>query len=508
MFTKLIFKDLNMITTQLYKRFRQWLRRLLAAPLRQNDPYPPPVIAYLLPDDPQWDEKGLLPADDAFDPLPVQIPAWKYENIELLSVSLSVYWDITELVYEKTWPGADYPSLPIEDLLFDLPAGYLEPGTHSIHYEVTEFTGNIVPSEPLTVSIDLAAPILGDVQGQLKFDTSQITGDYLENNGDRVDGVIGSYRGGKPGDVVTWYWSKDPFDVGDDNIVSNRILYREDLGGSVVLSFPGSEIRARGDGERYAFYRLNDRAGNSSAFSLAVRLQVQVQQLPRYLPSPSVAEASNSSSSSSTLDPSQASRGVTVVIPADAQFRPDDVLSVQWATPGTEGAYLSTDADASGLRFSIPPAFISQHMGKHIPVYYQVAGSDPATSELHDLTVQFLSTSQWPTVQCTRPVGVVAQLSLSRIDSYATFSLARWAFMAPGQRVTITLLGVGHTQVILDGYVVQAGDVSASKVTVDVPKNTFLAFTINQALVVQVKVSFASGATPANFPSLNLTLVA
>ncbi|RMM80418.1 hypothetical protein ALQ71_100743 [Pseudomonas coronafaciens pv. striafaciens] len=499
------FKDLDMITTRLHERLSHWLRSVFKTLFRQNLKYPPPVIAFLLPDDAKWDEKGLLPLEYAYKPLPVQIPAWDYQNMASYNVVLRVYWDDITLVYEKTWPGATYPTLPVDDLLFDFPASHLTAGTHSLYYEVTEYLGNFASSEYQTVNIDLTGPILGNNQGQLQFETAQITAEYLENNGDEADGLIESYLGGKPGDVVTWYWAEGQFDVGEHNIVSRRTLYREDLDRSVVLSFPGSVIRARGDGERYAFYQITDRAGNSSPFSYVVLLQVQVQPLPRYLPSPSVAEASGLPSSS-TLDPSRAVRGATVVI-SDAIIRPEDVLSVQWATPGTEGAFHATVADASGLRFSIPSTCIVQHMGKCIPVYYQVAGSDPATSELHSLTVQSMANNKWPTVQCTRPVGVVRQLSLTLIEGYATFSLEKWAFMAPGQRVTITLLGVGNTQVILDDYPVQAGDITASKVTVDVLKNVFQAFTIDQALDVRVSVSFASGAAPANFPSLSLTLV-
>ncbi|RMW17179.1 hypothetical protein ALO97_02218 [Pseudomonas syringae pv. tagetis] len=500
-------RDLKMTWARLYKWLLNGLGGLFKPFFKQQFEGPPPKIANLLPDDPRWEEKGLLPLDYAFDPLPVEIPAWEYDpGFPGYATVLKVYWNTTTQVYEKTWLS-DLSSLPPEDLLFEMPASYLVPGEHHMSYEVSPWDANVWQSQPQTVTVDLTPPILGGDQERLRFDTSQITAEYLERNGDKVDAWIDSYRGGKPGDVVTWYWSETPFDTDDRNIVSQRVLYKADLVFPITLSFEGDMIRARGDGERYAFYRLGDRAGNLSSVSLPVILQVQARPLPRYLPSPRVAEASSSSSSSSTLDPLQALRGATVVIPADAQFRPDDVLSVQWATPGTEGAYHSTDADASGLRFSIPPAFISQHMGKRIPVYYEVAGSDPATSELHELTVQFIATNKWPTVQCTRPKGIVDNLSLALIVDFATFSLARWAFMAVGQKLTITLQGVGHTQVILDDYPVQAGDVEASKVTVDVQKNIFLAFTINRGLVVQVKVSFASGAAPATFPSLNLTLV-
>ncbi|MCQ3026312.1 hypothetical protein NLO74_09845 [Pseudomonas tremae] len=493
-----------MTLARLYNRLVKGLSGASKRFFKRQPGGPPPIIAYLLPDDPRWDQQGLLPVNHAHDPLPVAIPAWPYSPGPYGNTVLRVYWNNNTLVYEKTWPAL-VPSLPPEDLLFEMQEDYLVPGIHMMDYEVSDWTANLWYSMPQQVTVDMTPPLLGGNNGQLLFDTSQITAEYLKDSGDKAEARIDSYNGGKPGDIVTWYWSEAPYDTSDRYIVSQRVLYRADLGFPIILSFTGDMIRARGDGERYAFYQITDRAGNSSPFSHVVLLQVQVQPLPRYLPSPSVAEASGLPSSS-TLDPSRAVRGATVVI-SDAIIRPEDVLSVQWATPGTEGAFHATVADASGLRFSIPSTCIVQHMGKCIPVYYQVAGSDPATSELHSLTVQSMANNKWPTVQCTRPVGVVRQLSLTLIEGYTTFSLEKWAFMAPGQRVTITLLGVGNTQVILDDYPVQAGDITDSKVIVDVLKNVFQAFTIDQALDVRVSVSFASGAAPANFPSLSLTLV-
>jgi len=103
---------------------------------------------------------------------------------------------------------------------------------------------------------------------------------------------------------------------------------------------------------------------------------------------------------------------------------------------------------------------------------------------------------------------VVNRLSLASVQSYATFRLDRWMFMAAGQRLTVTLSGVGKSKVILDDYPVADGDITAGGVDVDVQKAVLQDFDVNGPLNVLVKVSFPGVAEPADFPSLKLTLVA
>jgi len=476
-------------------------------PSNKRAPYPKPLVIDLLPDDPQWDEEGLLPADKALMPLPIVIPPWDYFPQTNYLTVLKVYWGENQSIYEKAWLGQDYPTLPPEDLLTQVPQGLLIPGNHRVRYEVKKWDGNTDDSFPQTITIDLTPPILGADQGRLQFDTTQITRDYLDQHGDKVEGTILSYGGGKPGDVVTWYWNEDPFNVIGADIVSTRTLSRAEIGKPVVLSFPGTMIRGRGDGVWYAFYRLFDRAGNVSAYSQAVRLDVSAQPAIRYLPSPTVVEASGSATSS-TLDPTDARAGATVLIPQDAAYAPNDVVSVQWATPGTEGAFKATVPDATGKRFSIPADNIVQHMGKKIPVYYQIETPPAQESIRHELTVVVTASGNWRTIQCTRPQGVVNRLSLASVQSYATFRLDRWMFMAAGQRLTVTLSGVGKSKVILDDYPVADGDITAGGVDVDVQKAVLQDFDVNGPLNVLVKVSFPGVAEPADFPSLKLTLVA
>ncbi|EKG31575.1 hypothetical protein [Pseudomonas avellanae] len=427
-----------MTVPQLYTRIVRWLSGKSKRLFRQSPGYAAPILIGLLPDDPQWGEQGLLPMEHAYDPLPVQIPAWNYDNVISFKVTLQVYWDANTLVYEKVWPGADFPTLPPDDLRFDLPVRYLLPGTHVMHYQVTEWTGNVGDSEPRPVTIDLTAPVLAANQGPLKFDTSRITFEYLASHDDSVSAIIESYRGGAPGDAVTWYWSRDPFAFGDDDIVSTRPLVAHEISNSVTLVFTGDMIRARGDGVRYAFYRLTDRAGNASSYSLPVKLDVAAQPVPRVLPPPRIKGASGSASYS-TLNPLSATNGAIVTIPANADIRPGDLIAVQWAEPGSTGAYRTDQPEAANpLEFRIPAGRIPQHFGKTLPVYYEVTEpsvEEPHVSNSHALTVSRMS--GFPVVQCDKVSG--GRLALSSIDEggRALFTLETWTFMGTDQFVNL-----------------------------------------------------------------------
>ncbi|WP_122388662.1 hypothetical protein [Pseudomonas syringae group genomosp. 3] len=504
------FKDLNMITTRLYDRFCHWLRRGFTALFRQDPGYPPPFIAYLLPDDPQWDEEGLLPVDDVFNPLPIQIPAWDYYNEPRYDVILTVYWDNTTLVYQKTWPGEDFPSLPLEDLLFDLPEYHLTAGIHSIRYEVTEYSGNSDWSVPQTVTIDLTAPMLAANQGQLRFDTSKITSGYLASHDDRVTATIESYRGGAPGDAVTWYWSRDPFAFSDDDIVSTRSLAAPEIGNSVTLVFNGDMVRARGDGVRYAFYRLTDRAGNASSYSLAFRLDVAAQPVPRVLPPPRI-EGASGSASYSTLNPLSAINGAIVTIPAQADIRPGDVIAVQWAEPGSTGAYRTDQPEAANpLEFRIPASRIPQHFGKTIPVYYEV--TEPSAVELHVSSRHNLTVSRvsgFPVVQCDKVSGGRLPLSSIADGGRAVFTLNSWLFMATDQFVNLEVRGVNNASQLVVVPVLSEYPVPSTGATISaghISKADLQRFKVGTQLEIRVRVSFDQKLSWQSFPSLAPTL--
>ncbi|SDW54898.1 hypothetical protein SAMN05444064_104250 [Pseudomonas syringae] len=499
-----------MTVSKLYTRIVRWLSGKSKRLFRQSPGYAAPILIGLLPDDPQWGEQGLLPIEHAYDPLPVQIPAWNYDNMISFQVTLQVYWDANTLVYEKIWPGADFPTLPPDDLRFDLPVRYLLPGTHVMHYQVTEWTGNVGVSEPRPVTIDLTAPALAANQGPLKFDTSRITSGYLTSHGDSVTGTIESYRGGAAGDAVTWYWSRDPFAFSDDDIVSTRSLAVHEVGTSVTLVFDGDMIRARGDGVRYAFYRLTDRAGNASPYSMPFRLDVAAQPVPRVLPPPRINGASGSASYS-TLNPLRATNGAIVTIPAQADIRPGDLIAVQWAEPGSTGAYRTDQPEAANpLEFRIPASRIPQHFGKTLPVYYEVTepGVEEAhVSSRHSLTVSNIS--GFPTVQCDKVAR--GQLPLSSIaeGGRAVFTLDSWPFMATDQFVNLDVRGVNNANQLVVVSVLSEHPVPSAGATISaghISKADLQRFKVGTKLEIRARVSFDQKLSWQPFPPLTPTL--
>ncbi|MEE4946314.1 hypothetical protein V2K24_12540 [Pseudomonas alliivorans] len=469
---------------------------------------PPPVVAALLPNDPQWDETDLLPASAVTRPLPVSIPAWVHIPISGFKTVLRLYWGtgLTQhLVEEREWDSDLYPVIPSDQLLFEVPVIRLVQGLHEVWYELITPNGDTNFSDTQPVSVDLTPPVIGSFVSPLAFDTDTITEQYLLDHGDQAIALVPVYTDFKPGDVIVWYWSDDQSHVSPGDEVGSRTLPR---GESQPLSlvFPGRMIVDRGDGERFAFYRLRDRAGNETSYSERVKLTINAQPVPRLLPSPTVAEAVGSSISS-RLDPYSALGGATVVIPDTAVFKPGDVIEVQWSTPGTYGEYQTRAADLTGKRFSVPPEYVPPHMGRNIPVYYRVSGNGSVVeSDHHELSVQRLAGERWPTVQCARPGISSGRLSLANVDGYATFRLSRWMFMAVAQQVSLTLLSTGSPLPALDRYAVTQHDIDTGYLAVDVQKADLQTIPLG-ALTVEVKVSFDNGASEVLFPTLNLTLV-
>lgn len=466
---------------------------------------PPPVVAALLPDDPQWDERDLLPTSAALMPLPVSIPVWTHIPIRGQTTVLRLYWDTgvsQHLVEQREWNSDQYPVIPVDELVFDVPVIRLVQGLHEVWYELVTPNGDVNSSGRQPVSIDLTPPVIGSVVSPLVFDTDTITEQYLFDNGGQAVAQVPVYADFKPGDVIVWYWSRSQSQVLPSDEVARRTLLRGESQ-PLSLAFPGQTIVDRGDGDRFAFYRLRDRAGNETNYSERVKLAIKAQPVPRLLPSPTVAEADGSSTSSS-LDPYSARGGATVVIPDTAVFKPGDVIEVQWSVPGTYGEYKTKKADSTGKRFTVPAQYVPQHMGRKIAVYYRVSSNGPE-SDHHELSVQMPAGQRWPTVQCTRPGISSGRLSLASVDGYATFRLSRWMFMSVAQMVSLTLLSSGAPLPVLDRYAVIQHDIDTGYLEVDVQKVDLQAIPLG-ALNVEVKVSFDNGSSDVLFPRLNLTL--
>lgn len=478
-----------------------------------------PIVTVLLPDSPDWDETGLLPANLANQPMRVEIPPWidrPNPSFPDTTSHLRVYWNGgNSPVYERGWTHSEWGSgdrPPSAHLRFDLEARHVVHGGYDLHYEVTLFNGDIDESEKLKVTIDEIPPSLGDVS-RLIIDTDRITEQYLIDNGDKVQAEVPAYNRGRPGDIITWYWSKDPFNVMPADEVSSRTLYRGESGKPLPLDFPGDMIRPKGDGDFYAFYRLRDRAGNLSPYSTPYPLKVDLTPIPRTLPPVRVKEASGGAGGGS-LNPLDAYNGVTVIIPDNAVIHDGEEVFVQWAAPGAVGEHRTdTPNPADSRDYKIPKDKIAQHLGKTIPVYYEVLEpgiDEPHRSDNYSLQVRDLTTG-WPTIQCDKVSS--SKLSLGNIaeGGHASFTLGSWTFMAVDQFLRVEVRGVDNSGQLVIVEVLKDEPVPGVAPSIPagrISKTVLQRFGIPSPLEVRVSVSFDGTRTWKAFPRLTPTLVA
>ncbi|MBA1231626.1 hypothetical protein G7013_18435 [Pseudomonas viridiflava] len=472
---------------------------------------PKPIVTALLPDSPDWDETSLLPVSATVQDLPVEVPEWEHIPIPGTETLLTLYWTTgvsTHLIEHRAFESDSYPVISPEQRLFQVPSTYLVQGTHQVWYELKTTNNNdLSSSEKQFVTVDLKPPITAVVIDRLKFDTRTVTEQYLNDHSHQVIAEVPVYEDFKPGDVISWYWTTDPLTVQPGDEVDHRVLSRGDSQPLSVV-YPGSLIIASGDGQRYAFYRLTDRAGNASAYSQSEVLEVCAQPVPRVLPSPQISETSGSSSS--TLNPLNALNGVHVVIPETAVIFPGETVSVQWGEPGTPGAYRTEPADSR--TFAIPSTHVAQHFGKSIPVYYEVFESGvepPHASSRHTLSVSKIT--GFPVVQCDKVQGGHLSIKTVADGGYAFFTLQSWPFMAIGQYINIEVRGVNNDNELLVVDVVQeyrVPQVAQQIETGNIAKAQLQRFKLNSQLEVRVRVSFDVKLTWQVFPSLRPTLSA
>lgn len=477
---------------------------------------PEPIVSVLLPDSPDWDETGLLPADLANKPLRVEIPTWVDPTVQPnYESNLRVYWNtLGSPVYQKTWTYSDWggaTSPPPADLFFDLEARQVIHGVHELNYEVTIFGGNLEGSEPLTVTIDEIPPNLGS-DPRLIFDTTQITSQYLDNNDNKLMGDVPPYGGGAPGDVITWYWSEVPFPVMPADKIDSRTLYRGESGQPLPVEFPGDIIRDRGNGDRYAIYQVRDRAGNVST-AREVRLEVNIRPpTPRGFPT--VKEANNSPVGTGVLNPFQGGSGVTVVVEA-SEVEPGEEVTVDFIGQGGEDGVGSIKGvrpiTAGGLEFAIPAAVVAANIpmdaadGRKVEIYYWVSTS-AQHSAIYTLSINPFAAGTLGQVQCRQAqVGSPATISKAAVPTEgAELLIDKWIYQARGQRMNVWAVAGGVRTDFLQGVGHGVDGTFSTRIAKDYVDRQ----AINATFTLYASVSFDAGYSYIGFKNLSLKVVA
>lgn len=214
----------------------------------------------------------------------------------------------------------------------------------------------------------------------------------------------------------------------------------------LMLTFSGQMLRDRGNGPRYATYRVRDRAGNESLPSANVRLQVNIQP-PPLRKHPTVKEAQNGPGTG-VLDPRlYGVSGVTVVIPKQEDEDKEFKREVFWKGNGEEGSHHALLPNPSNKsEFLIPAKAIPPNIGagRIVEIIYTVdtAGSRPEPSDPLKLTVKPIAVQDFnPPIDCPLAArGTPLKLKLASVpDDGTPLVLQPWVYQAQTQLINIWL---------------------------------------------------------------------
>ncbi|MBI6926868.1 hypothetical protein JET66_19700 [Pseudomonas putida] len=248
-------------------------------------------------------------------------------------------------------------------------------------------------------------------------------------------------------------------------------------------------------------------------------LEIMVRR-PLNLPMPLVDAAipeRGDEANQGTVSPEQIRWGARVRVPQAAETNEGEVW-MHWDGHASTGKVIIEQADPADPRlFHIPAAAIPANLGKRLNVYYSLHLPDqnPYYSPAFDLKVANYATSRFPVIQGHRDELIDGKLSLAALKGdHAHFTLDAWPFMAPGQRLTISVAGVAKAgggalqHVMRDAQPVRDEEYDQGNVKAELPKVFLQRLALNSVLRVSVQVSFDDGESFKPFPQLEPQLVA
>ncbi|MGY2443587.1 hypothetical protein [Pseudomonas sp. SDO52101_S400] len=175
-------------------------------------------------------------------------------------------------------PVANYDfTTPIDPALFPFPAHIPEQnlqqeGEHEVSYRVI-IGGNAGQSTGTPITIDTTAPNYGNPGAAPVFPpdviSHGITQKYLDDHGDEVLVTIPQYLQQRTCDRIEFYF-------GSLTAPPAIITTVHDSSSPTVIKLSGEIIRAHGSGNKLAFCRLSDRAGNIGSLSAFVSVDVHL----------------------------------------------------------------------------------------------------------------------------------------------------------------------------------------------------------------------------------------
>ncbi|WP_282372517.1 hypothetical protein, partial [Pseudomonas sp. PS02290] len=248
-------------------------------------------------------------------PITVDLKVW--EGAEA-GYKYQLLWDGEAYGPEKIIQPADRPGIP---LTLEIPVTLQTEGFHSLAFRTYSPNTTVEDfSEVFPVVIDRTAPgkpQLAAIQFPVEVQNG-LTAAELTRLGDQLDVEVAGYTGMAKHDVIESYWG--------DTAGPTATVTQDDMGlNKVLFNFSKNFLETIPAGPHDVKYKVTDRAGNTSEFSIESSILLLLEEIPVNYPAPIVDPAVGG-----LIDYVEARPGVKVDIPHYPGAAAFDQITLYW----------------------------------------------------------------------------------------------------------------------------------------------------------------------------------
>lgn len=283
---------------------------------------------------------GTLNKDFLKAALPVAVSAWndlppndkRFAHVDVEWASAAADGSAPDPSTYVSVDGRDVPGPLGPDafpLMFEVPLTTLVvDGRYYLRLAMAPYTGGgKLYSLPVPITCDSEGPYVHATPVVMGLIPNQVIDSSFVPD-DEVVGGIPEYPDYQPGDQVAFFWAQPPFPEDWSGMVPINTVAPDGTTWPFPVSYPGVEIRTKGDGVWYPVYGLVDKATNPSKLSAQKGVNVALGALPSGLQAPEVPLAQDDG----LVSLKDAIAGVTVRILDFVNHKPTDLIIITWGT--------------------------------------------------------------------------------------------------------------------------------------------------------------------------------
>lgn len=452
---------------------------------RKDEPLPLPTVPDILKDENGTESpEGLLSRNALSNDLQLVVPAWEFStDPDFIADIITVGWRPFGLPFQAVATFPFYVPIVPGDKIVSVPRDRLQHGIYDLSYSL-DIGGNTQESEIKRVTVDRSPPNDGQQPAAMEMldVVGDITDDYLIEHG-QVRFQIHLYIEPKARDHAIYFWTDSDRPSETETEIREQEFSQEDIDNNqLIITMYERDIRDRGDGPRYIYYRLRDWAGNKGPRSELLPVIVNLLPGPGSLKPPRIPLSSRG-----LIDRQHAREGAVnqraVTIEIDAYDNPanDQEIMIDW--DGTPLPPLPVDVSKFPLEAHVPwSALRAKGVGPlTASVTYRVrrpGSSTPRSLETRvpvNLTVAGQDHINAPALLNTTLVkleifgansNTLNTLTSDDFDKPASAFLTLFDNPLPGQTIELYW---GAVMTPVAQYIVQTGDVAGQRVRLSIP---------------------------------------